>query len=69
MGHTYAHDGKCTVCNDYTDIYCDSCKLWICPVHYKEVEVGTSSKIFCPTCFKKRKKAKTPIKDHPKIYD
>lgn len=58
MGHRYAMDGKCVVCDKYTDFFCDSCGRFICENDWIEKESGNvgNPTILCPRCAKAGKK-------------
>ena len=57
-------DGKCVVCGEYTDYFCDACSDFICEAHQIVKEAGSygNVSILCPKCAKSGKKVKYPIK-------
>lgn len=64
MGYKYSMDGKCKVCEKFSDVFCDSCGQYICKTHQFTKEVGSGYRNFvqCKDCFRKFKKNIHPMK-------
>lgn len=66
MGYLTHVDGRCYVCNEHTDIFCDHCSRYICPEHRVERDIERTFKkfVFCNDCEKEKKQPIKPKRTH-----